>query len=58
MVEAVPAAYRGVTSYLILRDAARALAFYQQAFGAESVLRLDGPDGRSRTPKCASRAAS
>jgi len=46
MVEALPAAYRGVTSYLILRDAARAIAFYQQAFGAESVLRLDGPDGK------------
>jgi PhnB protein len=46
MVEAVPAAYRGVTAYLILRDAARAFAFYQQAFGAEPVLRLDGPDGR------------
>jgi PhnB protein len=46
MVEAVPAAYRGVTPYLILRDAARALRFYQQAFGAEPVLRLDGPDGK------------
>lgn len=46
MVDAVPAAYRGVTAYLILRDAARAFDFYQQAFGAEPVLRLDGPDGR------------
>ena len=46
MVEAIPSAYRGVTSYLILRDAARALAFYQQAFGAEQALRLDGPDGK------------
>ena len=46
MVEAIPTAYRGVTSYLILRDAARALEFYRQAFGAEQVLRLDGPDGK------------
>ena len=46
MVEAVPAAYRGVTSYLILRNAAQALAFYQKAFGAEQALRLDGPDGK------------
>jgi PhnB protein len=46
MVEAIPSAYRGVTSYLILRDAARALEFYQKAFGAEPVLRLDGPDGK------------
>jgi PhnB protein len=46
MVQAVPTAYRGVTSYLILRDAARAFEFYQQAFGAEPVLRLDMPDGK------------
>jgi PhnB protein len=46
MVEAVPSAYRGVTSYLILRDAARAIDFYRKAFGAEQVLRLDGPDGK------------
>jgi PhnB protein len=46
MVQAVPDAYRGVTSYLILRDCARALDFYQKAFDAKPVLRLDGPDGK------------
>jgi PhnB protein len=46
MVEAVPAAYRGVTPYLILRNASRALEFYQKAFGGEPALRLDGPDGK------------
>ena len=46
MVQAIPSDYRGVTSYLIVRDAARALQFYQKAFGAEQVLRLDGPDGK------------
>ena len=45
MVEAVPSAYRGVTSYLILRDAARALDFYEKAFGARRGMRLDHPDG-------------
>jgi len=45
MVEAVPSAYRGVTSYLILRDAARAIEFYEKAFGAQRALRLDYPDG-------------
>ena len=45
MVEAVPSAYRGVISYLILRDAARAITFYEQAFGAKQALRLDYPDG-------------
>jgi PhnB protein len=45
MVEAVPTAYRGVTSYLLLRDAARAIEFYEKAFGAKRALRLDAPDG-------------
>ena len=45
MVEAVPSTYRGVTPCLIVRDAARALAFYRQAFGATQALRLDAPDG-------------
>ncbi|HTI48704.1 MAG TPA: VOC family protein [Casimicrobiaceae bacterium] len=46
MVDPVPSTYRGVTAYLILRDAARAFDFYQKAFAAEPVLRLDGPDGK------------
>jgi PhnB protein len=46
MVDPVPSSYRGVTAYLILKDAARAFDFYQKAFGAEPVLRLDGPDGK------------
>jgi PhnB protein len=46
MVDPTPANYRGVTSYLILRDAAQALDFYQKAFGARPVLRLDYPDGK------------
>jgi PhnB protein len=45
MVQAVPAGYSGVTAYLIIRNAARALDFYQQAFGATEVLRLPGPNG-------------
>jgi PhnB protein len=41
-----PAAYAGVTAYLIIRDAARAIDFYKQAFGATETLRLDRPDGK------------
>lgn len=41
----VPAAYRGVTPYLIVRDAAKAIEFYKRAFGAKETMRLDGPDG-------------
>ena len=46
MVQAIPAGYTGVTAYLIIRDATRALEFYQKAFGATEVLRLPGPDGK------------
>jgi PhnB protein len=37
---------QALTPYLIVKDAARAIEFYTQAFGAEEVLRVDGPDGR------------
>lgn len=42
----VPQAYRGVTPYLIVRDAARAIEFYTQAFGAKETMRLSGPEGK------------
>jgi PhnB protein len=38
--------YQGVTPHLIVHDAASAIAFYQEAFGAELLERSDGPDGR------------
>jgi PhnB protein len=46
MVQAIPAAYAGVTPYLIVRDAARALDFYKKAFGATEVMRLPAPGGK------------
>ena len=46
MVQAIPSAYAGVTPYLIVRDAARMLEFYKNAFGATEVMRLPGPDGK------------
>ena len=45
MVQAIPAGYTGVTAYLIVRNATRALEFYKKAFGATEVLRLPGPNG-------------
>jgi PhnB protein len=35
----------GVAAYLTVHDAAEAIEFYQRAFGAIEVLRLDGPGG-------------
>ena len=46
MAQAIPAGYAGVTAYLIIRGAARALEFYTKAFGATEVMRMPGPDGR------------
>lgn len=46
MVQAIPAGYAGVTSYLIIRQAARAIEFYKQAFGATELMRFPGPDGK------------
>ena len=44
-VNAIPAGYEGATPYLIIKDAARALEFYQKAFGATEVMRIAGPNG-------------
>lgn len=44
-VKPIPDGYHTVTPYLIVRDAARAIEFYKQAFGAEELMRLPRPDG-------------
>ena len=46
MVEPIPAGYHSVTPYLMVRDAARAIAFYRDAFDAHEVMRFNGADGR------------
>ena len=45
-VNPIPAGYHTATPYLILNDAASALEFYKQAFGAVVLVRMDGPDGK------------
>jgi PhnB protein len=44
--KAIPDGYHSVTPYLAVKGAAKALAFYKQAFGAQELYRLDMPDGR------------
>lgn len=34
-----------VSPYLTVKDAKKALAFYEEAFGAREMFRLEGPDG-------------
>ncbi|WP_200917645.1 VOC family protein [Jeongeupia sp. HS-3] len=45
-VQAIPADYLGITPYLIVDDAAAAIAYYSKAFGAVETLRIAAPDGR------------
>jgi len=43
----IPAGMHTVTPSLVLRDCARAITFYQHAFGATEVRRMTSPDGHS-----------
>lgn len=42
----IPEGYSTLTPYLIIRNAAQAIEFYRQAFGAEEVVRMPMPDGK------------
>jgi PhnB protein len=45
-VKAIPEGHRTVTPYLAIKNAARALEFYEKAFGATVRYKLLMPDGR------------
>lgn len=45
-VKAIPDQYPTATPYLACSGAAKALEFYQQAFGAVEIMRMPMPDGR------------
>ena len=45
-VKSIPEGYRSLTPYIVVSDAARALDFYKQAFGAVEMGRFPTPDGR------------
>jgi PhnB protein len=42
----IPQGMHSVTPHLVCADAAKAIEFYKQAFGAQESARLPGPDGR------------
>lgn len=42
-VQPIPKGYHSVTPYLVVNDAARAIDFYQRAFGAKEIMRMSGP---------------
>ena len=45
-VKPIPDGMHGATPYLCCRDAARAIEFYKEAFGAVETMRLAEPNGR------------
>jgi PhnB protein len=45
-VKPIPDGYHTITPYLTVRDAERAIKFYEQAFGAKNRGAMKGPDGK------------
>lgn len=45
-VKPIPDGYHSLTPFLTVRDAARAIEFYKQAFGAKERGVMKGPDGK------------
>ncbi|WP_073521790.1 VOC family protein [Pseudomonas fluorescens] len=45
-VKAIPDGYHSLTPYMGIDKAGEAIEFYEKAFGATQVMRLDMPDGR------------
>jgi len=45
-VEAIPKGYHTITPYMTVHDAARAIEFYKQAFGAVERGAMKAPDGK------------
>lgn len=45
-IRQIPRGFHTATPHLTVTDAARAIDFYKQAFGAQELFRVDGPDGK------------
>jgi PhnB protein len=43
----IPEGYHSINTYLVVKNADRAIEFYKKAFGAEERFRLHGPDGKT-----------
>ena len=44
-VKPIPEGYHSITPYLVLKGAASAIEYYKKAFGAQELMRMDGPGG-------------
>ena len=45
--KSIPEGYHTITPHLVVRGAGRAIEFYKRALGAEELMRMPGPDGKS-----------
>jgi PhnB protein len=45
-VQPIPEGYHSITPYIAVQDAEKAIEFYKDAFGAQEVLQMPGPDGK------------
>ena len=45
-VKVIPDGYHAISPSLTCKDAARAIEFYKNAFGAEELVRMPSPDGK------------
>lgn len=45
-VNPIPEGYNNVIPYLVIKDAAKAIEFYEKAFGAKEIGRISTPDGK------------
>ncbi len=45
-VHYIPKGYNSVTPYLVVKDAARAIEYYKNVFGATEVMRMPAPGGK------------
>ncbi len=46
-VNPIPEGFNSVSAHLVLQDVAKAIEYYKQAFGAQEIFRMPGPDGES-----------
>jgi len=44
-VKPIPEGYHSLNTYLAVNDAAAAIEYYSEVFGAKERMRMDGPDG-------------
>jgi PhnB protein len=45
-VKPIPEGYHSLNAYIAVDDAAAAIEYYSEVFGAKERLRMDGPDGK------------